>query len=149
MASQLAALTSITSLLAKAYYLIGKTYYSLPDPVPGLRNAFTVSPTRELPDLVTIFGMLEEELLRARASMQAGVEYAMVISLCVANELVKEAWFKVWWLDMALANGIQNDAHWEWYEDVDDDEEAFEKWRAVLPACCGVFIFLTELESIG
>ncbi|CZT14882.1 uncharacterized protein RCC_12042 [Ramularia collo-cygni] len=147
MASTLAALTSITSFLAHAYYLTGRTYHSLPDRIPGLRNAFTVSPTRELPDLITIFGMVEGRLLCAHAAMLGGDEYLLIKQLYVANELIYEAWWKVSWLDRAVANGPGDGEDDELCEDVDDSGEEFEKWRAALPNCCGT-LMLAEDEAL-
>lgn len=138
MASTLAALTSITTFLAHAYFEIGQTYHSLPDPVSGLHETFTVSSNRELPDLITIFGMVEANLLRAHVVMLGGDEYALAKELWAAHDLIFEAWLKISYIDRVMAIGLGIGEYEGLVQNADGGEE-FEKWRGALPDCCGMF----------
>lgn len=139
MASFLESLVCITSSTAHAYFLAGQNYHSLPSPIRHIRNEFTVSSTRELPDLITVFGMLEERLLRARAALLGGDECWMWKEMCVANELVNEAWWKVSWLDSLVTCGGRGYGEEEGEESGNEGKE-FEKWRGALPQCCGMLL---------
>lgn len=70
--------------------------------------------------------------------MFGGDEESMWKEMCVANQLIYEAWWKVAWLDRMVMN-VDSGYLEQCSEDGEDDGEDFEKWRSALPMCCGVF----------
>lgn len=139
LSAQLNNFMTTTSILAQSYYNMGVTYHAIPVPMAGLRNIFTVSVYRELPDLITLFGMIERVLLNARDAEYYGDGIAMYKEMALANGLLFEASCKVECVERYMGDTICGCGELE--EDVKDLEEGlmeFRKWKRMLPACCGM-----------
>lgn len=130
--SKIASLTTDISYLAHLYYQTGVSYHSLTYPCPCLRLEFSVSSHRELPDLITLFGVLENLLQNSRAALGYGDVGRALRQMWEANVLMCEAREKVFELEMMVADaqgrGQQEDA-----------EVAFGRWMGALPDICGEF----------